>query len=277
MSNRERAVLKIEQKGPVIARDNGIHYWGIKWELSTGSKDFPVTEDIRLLEPLTPGAYDEVAEYLDEALDDPIFDQADANEQSKRVDRYRRELFKRLRLSRIINAVHGRILEIHIWPDKDQESGRRSVHSIQWEQLEALCLWSKGKIGSQQRVRSVTVCRHVRVDDSIRTGSVGALQAARQSQSGVFDVLLVVARPHVHDSPDETRRMFSVLNPATIRSVLLQLQEELKSNDSTQSIRLEIVRPGCLKELRDHLKKRTMLYKGHRPYHIVHFDMHGGV
>jgi heme-degrading monooxygenase HmoA len=280
-SNADHAILKIEQNGAVLAKADGKHFWELHWVLNTGSKDPLQERNVTLKEPFTPKMYDKVAKYLDEALDDPNFDQTQADKDSKRINDYRRNLFSGLKLISVIEAVRGKYLEIHIWPDKEHESGRRSIHSIQWEQLEDLSLWAKGAEpeGAEPEqplngVLSVTVCRHVHVEKSIKIGSEEALRAARQGRNGTFDVLLVIARPHVHDSPELPRK---VLNPATIRSVLLQLQEELRSTGSSQRIRLEIVRPGRLVELRDHLENRRRMYEGQRPYHVIHFDMHGGV
>jgi hypothetical protein len=279
-SNADLAILKIEQNGAVDAKPDGNHFWQLHWELNTGTKNPPQNQDVRLHEPFTPKNYDKVAKYLDEALDDPNYDwQTTANDDSKRIDVYRRNLFSGLRLISVVDAVRGKRLEIHIWPDKEHESGRRSIHSIQWEQLENLSLWAKTAEAEEARrgVRSVSVCRHVHVEEPIKIRSEEAVRAARQDRNGTFDVLLVVARPHVHDSPNLRRKVSNVLNPATVRGVLLQLQEELRSTGSSQSIRLEIVRPGRLEELRGHLVNRNIMYNGQRPYHVIHFDMHGGV
>jgi hypothetical protein len=287
-SNADHAILRIEQIGAVDAKGNGKHFWGLHWVLNTGPKKPLQNGTVRLEEPFTPKQYDKVAKYLDEALDDPNFDQTQANTDSDRLDDYRQKLFDRLKLISIVDAVRGKCLEIHIWPDKEHESGRRSIHSIQWEQLEELKLWAKGAEGPEEAegvkaqeprkgVQSVTVCRHIHVEESVKIESEEALRAAREGRNGTFDVLLVIARPHIHDSPELPRKVFSVLNPATIRSVLLQLQEQLRSTGSSQRIRLEIVRPGRLVELTDHLENRKKMYKGQRPYHVIHFDMHGGV
>ena len=87
-------------------------------------------------------------------------------------------------------------------------------------------------------------------------------------------MLLVVARPHIHMEPWESLEDPGILNPSTIRGVLLELQEELSSTDSEQQMRLEIVRPGYLKELKRHLKERKT-ESGKRPYDVVHLDVHG--
>jgi len=267
------AILTIRQKAAVTTTQ-GKYCWDLHWKLDTGVGD-PVQKNISLQEPFTTEEYNKIATYLDEALDDNHFDQTEGNRDSDLIDEYRRKLFNQLELGNVVETLRGRCLEIHVWPNKNYESEKRSIHSMQWEQLEDLELWRMAKDG----VRSVTVCRHVHVyaKDSMKAGGEKSTQDAKRRGKRTFDVLLVVARPHVHEPPQGPLKKFNVLNPATIRSVLLQLQEEMKSTGSSESIRLEVVRPGRLKELTAHLKNREELYKGKRPYDVVHFDMHGGV
>lgn len=87
-------------------------------------------------------------------------------------------------------------------------------------------------------------------------------------------MFLVVARPPIHTGSRRALEDPSSLNPGTIRGVSLQLQEELNSTDSSQQRRLEIVRPGYLKELKRHLEEREAKLRGSRPYHVVDLDVH---
>ena len=272
-ANRDNAVLKIVQQGAVVVDPQGHHLWKLHWQLYSASKTLLSERDITLLEPFTPIQYDHVATYLDESLDDIDFDQHDADNISRTIDNYREQLFQQLCLDEHVGALQGQCLEIHIWPSKKPGRSHRSLHSIQWEQLEDLGLWSQR---SRNGVSSVTVCRHVHKKDK-RGQLETTAKARRQYQNGIFNVLLVVARSDVHESPEEVRGKVDVLNPATVRSVLLQLQEELASSGSSHRIHLEIVRPGCFDELKMHLKRRETKALGKNPYHVIHFDLHGGM
>jgi hypothetical protein len=255
--------LKIWQQGAALPNVAGRYIWKIHWELDVGPGIPPERRAFTFVEPFTPNQYEEIADYLDSSLDDDEFDENEADASSTQIDGYRTHLFRRLRLCNQLGALKGKSLEVHIWPDERGGAGVRSIHSIQWEQLEDLSLWSHGSLKGPS---SVTVCRHVQP----RKPKV----SLRQRPIKIFDILLVVSRPNIHDAPEEGEG--NVLNPATIRNVLLQLQEELVSVNSTQQIRLEVVRPGCFCELENHLKRRsTQTFD--IPYHAIHFDMHGGV
>lgn len=273
LSKADNAILIIEQKGAASDSDDGNRFWRIHWKLYLRPGKLHQQQDVGLSEPLAPEYRSEVADYLNQSLDDNDFDQTSADDVSQKIDVYRRSLFDKLKLDKHVDALRRRCLEIHIWPDVQPGLDRPSIHSIQWEQLEDTRIWARDRHSS---VQSVTVCRHVHTKKSCRTRSGNTTQGVRQDRNGTFDVLLVVARPHIHEAPEKGRKGFNVLNPGTVRSVLLQLQEELSSMDSSQKIRLEIVRPGCMKELEAHLNKRKEAFDGKRPYHVIHFDMHGG-
>ena len=272
LSKADNALLIIEQNGAASTSDNGNRLWNIHWKLYSRPEKLLHQKDVRLSEPLDPDDRSEIAEYLNQSLDDNDFDQTYADFTSQKIDDYRKSLFDELKIdNEYVGALRGMCLEIHIWPDRQPGLDRPSIHSIQWEQLEDNEIWDR-----HHSVQSVTVCRHVHPPKSKRTRSRKTTKSVRQDRNGTFDVLLVVARPHIHDAPERSRNGFNVLNPGTVRSVLLQLQEELNSMDSSRNIRLEIVRPGCMKELKAHLKKRKRDFNGKRPYHVIHFDMHGG-
>ncbi|KAL9619077.1 MAG: hypothetical protein Q9160_006253 [Pyrenula sp. 1 TL-2023] len=270
----DNAVLKIEQKGPVDARPDGIYRWKLHWKLYGVPGHLLRERNVTLSEPFTSKRYDEIADYLDKSLDDQKFDQSDADEVSEKIDTYRKHLLDGLEICDHVRELRLRCLEVHICPDTRCDSETRSFHSIQWEQLEGLRVWEED---SGEIVPFITVCRHIFAPQSCQSLSTNTVQSLRQDRDGTFDVLLVVARPHVHASPETARGAFSVLNPGTVRSVLLELHEELNSAETPQGIRLEIVRPGCLEELKAHLEKRRSVFRVRRPYHLVHLDMHGGV
>lgn len=273
MLKTDNAVLIIEQKEAASAEKDGNHLWKIHWKFYLRPGKLLHQHDILLSEPFGSESRSEVADYLNQSLDDNDFNQFDADYVSRKIDDYRNSLFNKLEIDKYVDVLRGKCLEIHIWSDEQSGRDRPSIHSIQWEQLEDTSIWA---VQRHYNVQSVTVCRHVHPNKASMTRSGNTMQGMWQDRNGTFDVLLVVARPHIHEPPEGGPHGFSVLNPGTIRSVLLQLQEELNSMNSSRKIRLEIVRPGCMKELKAHLIKRKRQFNGKKPYHVIHFDMHGG-
>lgn len=269
------AVLIIEQKGAASTGKEGNRLWKIHWKLYSRPGKLLHQQDVRLSEPFDLNDRSEVAGYLNHKLDDNNFNQTHSDEVSQKIDGYRNCLFDELKIdNEHLGALRGKCLEIHIWPDKQPDRDSPSIHSIQWEQLEDTRIWVWNRYDS---VHSVTVCRHVHPGESNSTRSGYTTKGVWQGWNETFDVLLVVARPHIHEAPNgRGRKKDKILNPSTVRSILLQLQEELNSMNSSRSIRLEIVRPGCMQELTAHLEKRKRDFNGNRPYHVIHFDMHGG-
>lgn len=292
------AKLEIVQASAPEVSANEKYTWNLRLELVIGSRSVFRNDNVSLEEPFTPDDYDYVAKYLDKALDDDLFNQAKGDAISKLIDDYRETLFARLQASDLIPAIHGKRLHIHIYPDINS-SDRRSLNSIQWEQLEHLALWRKERHGGPQ---SVSVCRHMISKETVklrwntekraRKGRRSARKPAKNSartgaqseNSGLQDndtinILLVVARDDIHRDlhhyPRSREQPYSILNPATVRGVLLHLQEQLRSSISWRRIRLEIVRPGSLEELEAHLHKRGNPSHGRRRYHVVHLDLHG--
>ena len=271
----ENAILKIEQKGAASASKGRERFWEIHWKLYSRPGKLLHQQDVRLSEPFSLNDRNDVARYLNHSLDENDFDQIDADKVSQKIDGYRLSLFNELKIdNEHLGALRGKCLEIHIWPDKQPRPDSPSIHSIQWEQLEDTRVWARYR---QNSVHSVTVCRHVHPRKSSSTRSGYTTKGAWQGRNKTFDVLLVVARPHIYKAPKAgSRKKYNILNPSTVRIILLQLQEELNSMNSSRSIRLEIVRPGCMQELKEHLEKRRKDFNGSRPYHVIHFDMHGG-
>ena len=271
-SDAENAILMIEQTGAIRTGNEENRLWKIHWKFYTRPGRLLHEKDVQLSEPFGLNDRSEVARYLNQSLDNDDFDQVEADEVSDRIDGYRNSLFDELKIdNEHLDALRGKCLEVHIWPDKQPGRGIPSIHSIQWEQLEDTEIWRHNS------VHSVTVCRHVHPRKLNSTRSGHTTNGVWQGQNETFDVLLVIARPHIYAAPEGgSRNKPNILNPSTVRSILLQLQEELKSMNSSRSIRLEIVRPGCMEELIAHLKKRKGDFKGNRPYHVIHFDMHGG-
>lgn len=323
--NRDHAVLVITQKDLVESTEieendkasrsqkkNFKHVWTLELKLYITIDSEPIDEWVIEMfeEPFTTREYEHISDYLDKALDNIQFDFQSGTE-AKMLDTYRRKLFKRLDLPRVVSKLNGRCLDIHIWPHRTHQNEFRSIHSIEWEHLEDSGQWkddqqskavgdwmdyagddeSSDEDGNgalftaddHTRVRFVSVSRHFhppqpgtpsKGEHGLSTKIKDGSKQERENQLNVFHILLVVARPHIHHVPVGT---LSILNPATIRSVLLQLQDELNSTYTSQQICLEIVRPGCVEELEAHLVKHRKAYGGRRPYHLVHFDMHGGV
>ena len=113
-SKAENAILKVEQVDAVSTNDDGTHIWKLHWELCAGSRKH--AREITISEPFRSDEYDEVTKYLDQALDNDWFTQDNADEVSRKIDVYRKSLFKKLKLGDYVGALRGRCLDVHVWP-----------------------------------------------------------------------------------------------------------------------------------------------------------------
>lgn len=142
--------------------------------------------------------------------------------------------------------------------DDASEQVPGGIHCLAWELVE----FAKFPLpGLRLRVTRVSDFAHRPVPRPLRPWrSLSSMQA---SVNGVFHVLLVIAR-------DFSRRGAARdPEPDLAQWPLMSVQKKLKSR-----LLLEVVRPGSIEELDEHLKVRA----GHGVlFNLVHFDLHGRI
>jgi CHAT domain len=82
-----------------------------------------------------------------------------------------------------------------------------------------------------------------------------------------FNILLVVARDTRGDAE---------LDPTFASKILSDIQQTSRIHNYSPRINLEIVRPGTVDALEEHLR-RSRLIHGDAYFHLVHFDLHGTI
>jgi hypothetical protein len=134
-----------------------------------------------------------------------------------------------------------------------------NIYQLHWELLENPDLWERQNVTVQIRrsVQPVEYCRDGLVDIKLWQPTPEAPPS--------FNILLVVAR----DTTDNNE-----LDPTFALKLLLNVQQKSRINGLSTRINLEIVRPGTVDALEEHLK-RSRLIRGDQYFHLVHFDLHG--
>ncbi|KAE8454230.1 hypothetical protein EG329_005155 [Mollisiaceae sp. DMI_Dod_QoI] len=266
--NSRKIVLTIEntKPGTIVSRRR---QWNVRIKLK---------DTIPYLNPLEHFIKDpfeserdrkEVAQYLDKTLERDL-EETSAQETWQKIDKYRKTLFNSLRLvSGYLKRLEGFNVEIQIRQLAPAEEDL-SFHSIHWEHLEDINLWTSSCWPRRTGPASVTVRRMVQEIRQTSPAHRRTSELVPNKKIEIFNVLLVVARKHLYNTIK-----VDYFNPTSVQSALLLSKEALESRGSYQRIRLEVVRPGSFEELESHLKRRHE--NGDHPFHVVHFDMHGTV
>lgn len=159
------------------------------------------------------------------------------------------------------SAESGRCI-IYIVEENDDERGNRrghGLHSIKWELLEGLSLgfWCPSTY-------TIAVSRVINFRKGVRRSPFESLAEIQQNENDTVKILLVVARDLRKGGKNKDA------DPDLAQIPLMQLQQAL--NHGRTRVLVEIVRPGSITKLRDHLKNRK---KQGFYFNIIHFDMHG--
>ena len=146
----------------------------------------------------------------------------------------------------------------------EDSSTNNSVHRLHWELLEDPTFWNlegeiivKRVVDTRDVTESQPVCE-VELDDK------------HTAKASTVNGLVVVARD-LSESQDKVD-----ISPNFALGVLAKIQEDLNSHSDQARLHLEVVRPGTLEALEDHLQ-RAMAVHGKACYHFIHFDLHGKV
>ncbi|KAI1505235.1 hypothetical protein F5X99DRAFT_368783 [Biscogniauxia marginata] len=175
------------------------------------------------------------------------------------LDSLRLDEFRRARPGAFINDATGCIITIIEEEDGTPTRDSRSIHSLKWELLEGI------GFGSTWPPRYSAVVSRVFDDkNGVRFAHAETLSSMQIASSGVVKILLVIARDLTKTGNNRD------VEPDLTRRPLMELHERL--NHGRPKFMLEIVRPGSLNHLNEHLKKRR---EHGVNFNIIHFDLHG--
>ncbi len=225
--------------------------------------DGPLT----ILEPLSLSEQADLRWYLERYASQEPFDSDKAHKVAASIIVYGKELHRQLRLHRIFQIQdplvdQNQSLTIDVCETYTEDhSVFGSLHSLHWELLELLGLWSG--CFNQVIVR--------RVSPGPTTDDTGTALTPSIPITGSFNVLVVIAR-----NTEINQTAYQDVPPFAALDVLLGVRDILQQEPAGPQLRVEVVRPGTFDALKQHLKSTKDIH-GSGFYHLVHFDMHGRV
>lgn len=150
------------------------------------------------------------------------------------------------------------IVEQHDSSEEVPSSRAGGIHCLAWELLESV----RSPLMPDLRLR-VTRVSDFAGRPSRPLGPPRSLSSVQVNPNGVFHVLLVIARDFTRSGAERDPE------PDLAQWPLMSVQKKLRSR-----LLLEVVRPGGIEELDEHLKVRA----GHGvQFNLVHFDLHGRI
>lgn len=148
----------------------------------------------------------------------------------------------------------------HYDSHEDEKSINKAggIHCLAWELLESV----RSPLMRNLRLR-VTRVSDFASQPARPLGPLRSLSSIQVNPNGSFYVLLVIARDFSRFGADRDPE------PDLAQWPLMNVQKKLRSR-----LLLEVVRPGSIEELDEHLKVRA----GHGvQFNLVHFDLHGRI
>jgi hypothetical protein len=234
--------------------------WNVSIEHDAGK-----LRQVKLRDPFSAAQERECKWYLERYTRSPFaVERAAVAEGSLRE--YGRSLFVQLRLAefRQLWSVDTSEIDIEVVQhpqSTNDEIGSPSIHRLHWELLEEGTLWSLDSA-------RISIRRHLAQkgdDESAATSREKSPKENSPTQAAAFNVLLVVARDLTLDGA-----AYEDVDASCALRALLNIRTALADTVSSPTLSIEVVRPGTLPALEEHLNRYA---DGH--FDMVHFDMHG--
>ena len=220
---------------------------------------------LQLRDPFTAAQERECKWYLERYTRSPFaVERAAAAKKSFRE--YGRSLLTQLSLSDIapLWSKDKPMVDIEVIQGADCEydvGGLLSVHRLHWEFLEDGDLWV-------MKTARVSVRRVLAQKGATKIAGINQEKASTELRSrhpNAFNVLLVVARDLTLDGA-----AYEDVDASSCLRALLNASKSLNDSASSFTLNVEVVRPGTLPALEQHLSRYE---RGH--FDMVHFDIHG--
>ncbi len=213
--------------------------------------------------PFNENQEDECCWYIQDFATKWPFHERRAANAVEELKRYANSLLTQLDLIQLVHdtapssSYGNRSITINVTED---EGAVNSIQQLHWEFLESPSLWGPEV---EVKVNRVTTTKKSSGDYPIGELALDEDQVSGQPR---VNALLVVARDL---SPNSNT---ADVNPNVALRILAEIQQDFASQDLHARLNLEVVRPGTLEALEEHLKMHSKGY-----YHFVHFDLHGTV
>ncbi|XWX00189.1 hypothetical protein V2A60_008209 [Cordyceps javanica] len=219
----------------------------------------------------------------------PALDSDDVARMERQIDGYAHSLLSQLRLREDLLRPEATDLQLYV-VEQHHDAGVAAaaaadapgIHCLAWELLESVRLPKLPNLRLRvSRVTDFAAAAPLGRSSSILRG--GALLSPSSSPSPLETNTQQLSLAHVQADPSGTYRILLVVardfsrtgaerdaEPDLAQYPLMSVQRKLRAG----RMMLEVVRPGSVEELGEHLRVRSA--QGVH-FHIVHFDMHGQV
>jgi CHAT domain len=213
--------------------------------------------------------------YLEQYAQKDPFSPSRAREAQSHIQGYAAELLKQLGLQELIakrldveDTTQSKIQVLIDIVEAGSDAGddSRSIHQLNWELLEDDSVWDFEEVEISVRRRIVS-----RLGDGLPQVPDRVNTWPQNIQYPTVNILLVVARDLTRDAST-----YDDVQPSTALNLLRRLNRENQRHRGHLNLHIEVVRPGTLSALDDHLRSSEAAH-GRQFFHIVHFDLHGTV
>ncbi|KAJ6788155.1 hypothetical protein PWT90_03256 [Aphanocladium album] len=254
-----------------------------RWKLSVrlnGQQPRPHTHETTLVDPFVDQDYRTVFEQYLRNTDRPPWSPVslsagspvalrpgspdDVTRMERQIYGYAHSLLSQLRLREDLLRPKATDLQIYVVEHHESDhdgAAADGIHCLAWELLESIRLPKLPNL--RLRVSRVTDFPARRTMRGLMSPKMQTLAQIQADSAAMFKILLVVARDFSRSGADRDAE------PDLAQFPLMNVQKKLRSR-----MLLEVVRPGCVEDLGEHLRTRALQGV---IFNLVHFDLHGQV
>ena len=245
------------------------------WAVDVVKDDTIVQHGVPVRDPLSPDQRSTCRWYLEKYVECLPFSVDRAEEAELLLESYPEDLLRQLSLREVLASdledapfnLDSVLLSIEVCHGSGEGGcSVDTIHQLFWELLEDPALWCHPRL-------AVVVERSVSSSHTDQPSQTDRLDCWKQPD-GTFtlNVLVVVARKLT-----QTPSMYDDISPFLATDALIKVQKMLAETRSPIQLKLEIVRPGTFASFVSHLERARTIHGKHGYFHVVHFDMHGGI
>ncbi|KAF2842361.1 hypothetical protein M501DRAFT_988587 [Patellaria atrata CBS 101060] len=239
------------------------------WTVDVLEGNEKVTEDLQLSDPLSKEEAATCRWYLEQYVQSSPFSISQARAAEALLKGYPKNIINQLNLREILQSrapsINGQPTVLSLLIKESINSPDATVHQLHWEALEDPECWNNPNL--RVEVKRAALNKEILQKPLARVKT----RQDEQGATGTLNILLVVARDTSHNPA-----IYSDVNPFLVSDILSQIRKNLRQSEHAVRMNVEIVRPGSLKSLEEHLQRAEAIH-GTNYFHIIHFDLHGKV
>ena len=241
------------------------------WLIDVYLNDHLAAADVQLQDPLSKNEQQDARWYVEQYVEESPYSVTRAREAAKSLEKYAKAILQQLPLETLLDKnlkdepPSKRVVSIRVLEPALDQDCTSTVHQLHWELLEDPAIWGKEDMEVIVQRWTQPPDRNVGPINRVKSWSHQAVSAPS------INILLVIAR-----DTSKNIAVYKDIDPSMASGILARICQDLKSSKSPIHLNVEIVRPGTLSALKEHLERSEIL-RGPGYFHIVHFDLHGGV